>query len=61
MLWLATAKEFLERCKRVWYVTRKPTAQEFLLVVKVSAAGILLLGFVGFLISMTLNIAKVFS
>ena len=42
---------FFLKCKRVWYILRKPSKKEFLQVAKVSAIGILLLGAAGFIIS----------
>lgn len=45
-------KRFLVECKRVWQVTRKPSKDEFLVIVKVTAAGMLLIGFIGFVIHM---------
>ena len=44
-------KAFYEKSKRVWLVLRKPTKKEFEMVAKVSAFGILILGAIGFLIS----------
>ena len=49
-------KEFVMKCVRVWRVTRKPTTQEFKLISKVSAIGLLLIGFIGFLVAMIVNI-----
>ncbi|ACX72692.1 protein translocase SEC61 complex, gamma subunit [Methanocaldococcus vulcanius M7] len=43
-------KEFLEECKRVWLVLKKPTRDEFLAVAKVTAMGISLLGILGYII-----------
>jgi protein transport protein SEC61 subunit gamma-like protein len=51
-------KPFLKKCKRVWIVMKKPSKKEFSTISKVSAIGILILGFIGFLISI---IMKVFS
>lgn len=42
---------FVIQCKRVWHILRKPTRKEFLAVTKISAIGILLVGVVGFVIS----------
>lgn len=50
-LWSKT-KSFTLKCKRVWQILKKPTRQEFETVTKVSAVGILILGVLGFLISM---------
>jgi len=49
-------RSFLEKSKRVWQVLKKPTRKEFESVAKVSAIGILLLGVLGFLISIIINI-----
>ena len=54
---LVKLKSFVAQCKRVWLVLKKPTGKEFQMVAKVSAIGILILGFFGFLIA---NIMKVF-
>jgi len=51
-----SSKAFLNKCKRVWIVLKKPTRKEFEQVTKVSAIGIALLGIIGFLISMTMKI-----
>lgn len=48
-------KSFTLKCKRVWYVLKKPTRREFETVAKVSAIGILVLGFIGFLISLVMK------
>lgn len=48
-------KSFVLKCKRVWMVLRKPTKKEFSMVAKVSAIGILILGFLGFIISIILG------
>ena len=45
-------KSFLVECKRVWTVTRKPTKDEFKIIVKVTGIGILIIGAIGFLINM---------
>ncbi|MFH1325693.1 MAG: protein translocase SEC61 complex subunit gamma [archaeon] len=51
-----SAKSFYLKCKRVWLVLKKPTRKEFEVVAKVSAIGILIVGFVGFVISMIVNL-----
>jgi len=48
-------KSFFVKCKRVWHTLRKPTRKEFEIIVKVSAVGILILGVLGFLISMIMK------
>jgi protein transport protein SEC61 subunit gamma-like protein len=48
---IISLKSFVEKCKRVWMILKKPTKEEFLKVAKVAAVGILILGFLGFVIS----------
>ncbi len=49
-------KSFIDKCKRVWMVLKKPTKDEFLKVAKVSALGILVIGIIGFAISLIMRI-----
>ncbi len=49
------AKSFFKKCIRVWHVLRKPSKEEFLMVAKVSAIGILAIGLIGFLVSIMLR------
>ena len=51
-----STKSFFVKCKRVWFVLKKPTRKEFELTAKVSAIGIVALGAVGFLISLIMKI-----
>lgn len=53
-LWTPT-KSFFFKCKRVWHVLKKPTRKEFETITKVSAIGILILGVLGFLISIVMK------
>lgn len=48
-------KSFFFKCKRVWHSLKKPTRSEFETVTKVSAIGILVLGVIGFLISILMS------
>lgn len=48
-------KSFTLKCKRVWQALKKPTKAEFETVAKISAIGILLLGVLGFLISLIIK------
>ena len=50
-----TTKSFFIKCKRVWHVLRKPSRKEYEMVAKVSAIGILILGVLGFLVSMAMK------
>ncbi len=44
-------KSFVLQCKRVWHILKKPSAEEFKTVSKVSALGLLTLGLIGFVIA----------
>jgi len=48
-------KRFLIECKRVLKVTKKPDAEEFKGIVKISGLGILAIGFLGFLINLIVD------
>ncbi|PIN92819.1 protein translocase SEC61 complex subunit gamma [Candidatus Pacearchaeota archaeon CG10_big_fil_rev_8_21_14_0_10_31_24] len=48
---LTKFKSFIIQSKRVWHVLRKPSAQEFKSIAKISALGILAIGALGFIIS----------
>lgn len=52
---LGKVKSFWIKCKRVWLILRKPTKKEFVMIAKVSALGILVLGILGFLIAMIMK------
>ncbi len=45
-------KSFLSECVRVLRVTRKPNKLEFKTIVKVSGLGMILIGLIGFVITM---------
>jgi len=46
------AKSFFVECKRVLKVTRKPSNEELKTIVKITALGLVVIGLVGFFISM---------
>jgi len=48
-------KKFLLQCKRVFVVARKPDWPEFKRTAKITGLGIVLIGFVGFLVWLTLQ------
>ncbi|MEK6826946.1 MAG: protein translocase SEC61 complex subunit gamma [Nanoarchaeota archaeon] len=52
---LTSLKSFFEKCKRVWMVLKKPTREDFLKIAKVSAVGILVIGILGFVISILMK------
>lgn len=43
---------------RLWRIMKKPSMDEFKMIAKVSAVGILLLGFLGFLINLIMSFIK---
>ena len=45
-------KRFIGESKRVLIVTKKPTKDEFRTIVKASGLGILIIGFIGFVVAM---------
>jgi protein transport protein SEC61 subunit gamma-like protein len=49
-------KMFINECKRVLRVTKRPDSFEFKTIVKVSGIGMGLIGLVGFLVSMIKNL-----
>jgi len=48
-------KSFAIKSKRVWHVLKKPAKKEFWSITKISAIGIVLLGALGFLISILMS------
>ena len=53
---LTSLKSFTEKCKRVWMVLKKPTKEEFTRVAQISAIGILVIGSIGFFISLIMSL-----
>ena len=51
-------KSFVGKCKRVWHTLKKPSKKEFETTAKVAALGILVIGAVGFLISLFMKLFK---
>lgn len=49
-------KSFALKCKRVWHILKKPTKKEFEQVAKISAIGVLILGALGFIISLIMKL-----
>jgi protein transport protein SEC61 subunit gamma-like protein len=49
---LTSLSTFFSQCKRVWVTLKKPTRKEFETISKVSAIGIVIIGVLGFLLSM---------
>ena len=53
---MSEMRKFVKKCRRVWNTLKKPTKQEFQMTAKVSAIGILILGFFGYIISMVVEL-----
>ena len=51
-------KAFIQQCRRVLIITRKPTRDEFINVSKVTGLGICLLGAIGFAIHVPIMYIK---
>jgi len=52
---IESLKSFTLKSKRVWMIMRKPTRKEIEITSKISALGIIILGFFGFLISIIIS------
>ena len=53
-------KEFLLKCSRVWSVMRKPTKEEIKTISIASGLGMLLLGALGFVVSIIVRLSGIF-
>ena len=52
---MGKTKEFVQECKRVFRITKKPSKEEYKNIALVSALGILLIGFIGALVHVLSN------
>ncbi|MBI2133516.1 protein translocase SEC61 complex subunit gamma [Candidatus Woesearchaeota archaeon] len=57
MEFLLRIKEFILESRRVLRITRKPDNEELRTIVKVSGIGILIIGLVGFLMQMVIQLS----
>jgi len=55
---ISSLKSFLLQCARVWTVTKKPTKEEFRTTAQAAGIGILIIGALGFIISLAIRILK---
>jgi protein transport protein SEC61 subunit gamma-like protein len=53
---VGSLRSFITKSKRVWIVLKKPTRKEFEMIAKISAIGILLLGIIGFVVSIIIKL-----
>ena len=51
---------FLKNCWRVLKITRKPSKEEYLLAVKITGIGIIVIGLIGFSIFLVFKIFGIF-
>ena len=49
-------KSFIKQCKRVWQLLKKPSKKEFITTSKVGAMGLGLVGVIGFVISIVMDL-----
>ena len=49
---MSRIKEFAAECKRVLQITKKPDKMEYNAIVKASGLGILIIGLIGFLLTL---------
>lgn len=54
--WGPGLKRYVKECRRVLKVTKKPSQTEFRTIVKVSGAGMFIIGTLGFLVQMVKTI-----
>jgi len=47
---------FTKQCTRVWYLLKKPSKKEFTTISKVGAIGLGLVGIIGFVISIVMDL-----
>ena len=52
-------KSFAQQCVRVWHLLKKPSKKEFTTIAKVSAIGLLLIGVMGFIISVIMKFIRI--
>ncbi|MFC1685982.1 protein translocase SEC61 complex subunit gamma [Nanoarchaeota archaeon] len=50
--WILKSREFFMKCNRVWTIMKKPTKEEFKVIAQASGLGLLVIGLMGFLISL---------
>ncbi|MBU0533053.1 protein translocase SEC61 complex subunit gamma [Candidatus Micrarchaeota archaeon] len=48
--------ELIKRCIRILHISRKPTNEEYTKVARVTALGMLLFGFIGFVITIIFGV-----
>ena len=51
MITKESTQDFIKQCKRVLHVAKKPDRDEYINVSKITAIGIIIIGLVGFVIS----------
>ena len=56
--WPWKAKNFLNESRRVFRITKKPSMEEFKAIIKVTGIGILIIGAIGFIIQIGVQVAK---
>ncbi|MGZ7069298.1 MAG: protein translocase SEC61 complex subunit gamma [Methanobacterium sp.] len=49
---METISQFLRQCRRVLYVSKRPDRDEYINVAKITGIGIIIIGVIGFVISL---------
>jgi protein translocase SEC61 complex gamma subunit len=52
---LSKIKSFISQSARVWHLLRKPSAEEFKTISKVSAISLIVIGLIGFVIAIIMS------
>ncbi len=55
---IVKTKSFLIECRRVLKITKKPDQKEFKTIVKISGVGMLVIGLIGFIVSIIASYLK---
>jgi protein transport protein SEC61 subunit gamma-like protein len=58
---MQSIKDFLLKCSRVWSVMRKPTKEEIKTISIASGLGILVIGALGFVVSVIIRLSGIFA
>jgi protein translocase SEC61 complex gamma subunit len=55
---LEKLKKFINESIRVFKITKKPSMEEFKVTIKVTSIGVLIIGFIGFLVHLISQLIK---
>ena len=52
---MSKLKSFIKQMIRVWHLMKKPSKKEWMMIAKVSAIGLGLIGLIGFVVALIMN------